>query len=103
MSRSSRAPNDLDDTDVPPARITRQSLREAVRLAGYLRPYWLPFLLAMVSLALGSALALAFPHVTGLLIDALNRPAAAEPASWWRSVDGVAVTLLLILTVQAVF
>jgi ABC transporter fused permease/ATP-binding protein len=103
MARSRRDPEDLDEQDVPPAKISLQTLRQAVRLAGYLWPYRVRFILAIVSLFLGSTLALAFPRVTGLLIDALNAPASEVSASWQQSIDGVALLLILILGLQAVF
>ena len=74
MSRRLRDPEDFDDKDVPPVKISLQTLREAGKLAGYLWPYRGRFVLAVICLAVGSTLALAFPRVTGLLIDALNLP-----------------------------
>ncbi len=103
MSRRSRDPEDFDDKDVPPVKISLQTLREAGKLAGYLWPYRGRFVLAVICLAVGSTLALAFPRVTGLLIDALNLPPSQAPQSWWSSIDGVAVGLIVILGLQAVF
>ncbi len=102
MRRRSRATEELDEEDVPPAPLTWQTLGEAARLLRYLLPYWLPFCLALLCLAAGSGLSLAFPYYAGKLIDGTlvsGDRAAALP--WWQTVDGMVVILLLILALQA--
>src|ERR1700730_10596887 len=100
MARRSRAPEEFDDKDVPPTRITSETLREAVRLARYLWPYRVPFVVALVTLLIGSGLAMVLPYCTGSLIDgALAHGVSALP--WYQTVDGVAGLLMLILALQA--
>src|SRR5436305_2013273 len=95
--------------DTPPARITREGLREAARLFAYLLPYRGKFLAAMACLFLSSLMGLAFPYVTGGLVDSALRGRGAEPpqAVTWPantlSVNAVAGLLMLVLAVQALF
>ena len=50
-----------------------RALRESAGLFRYLRPYWVKFVLAMLSLFLGGLLGLAFPWLAG---DLVNKPTA---------------------------
>jgi ATP-binding cassette subfamily B protein len=68
MAKHSRQ-QQRDDDDVPPARLSGQALRDAARLFAYLGPYRLKFAAALVALLGTSLLALAFPNVTGRLVD----------------------------------
>src|SRR5262249_2030095 len=97
MARKGRNPEDLDERDVPPVPLTRETLAEAWRLAGYLRPYRAIFLAGLLLLSINSLLSLPFPYLAGSLVDetlaALTRP-DAPPPSWAQGID--ASTLLLV-------
>ena len=101
MARFRRASRNQDD-DLPPQKITRQSLREAYRLAAYLRPYWLKFVAALIALTLSSVLGLAFPFVAGQLVNAAlpGRPADASLIAAW-GVNTIALVLMAVLACQA--
>ncbi len=102
MSRRSRHSEEHDEEDVPPAPLNWQTLGDAARLGRYLLPYWLPYCVAMVCLAAGSGLSLAFPYYAGKLINAaLLAGKKAVDLPWWQTVDGVAVTLVIILALKA--
>jgi ATP-binding cassette subfamily B protein len=94
--------------NLPPTPVTRQALREALRLAGYLWPYKGRFAAALALLLGSSLLTLAFPYLAGSLIDSAL-PAGAVPAPaaralpWHGNVNAVAGTLAAVLGVQAVF
>jgi len=87
--------------DLPPAAITRQTLGEAWHLAGYLSPYARTYVLAIVCLLVANVTGLAFPFAIGLLIDGSLSPSDAS-APWYRTLDGVALFLLVILAIDAV-
>jgi len=53
-------------------KITRGSLEGARFLLGYLRPYRFKFTIALIALGLSSLSALAFPGLTGMLVDATS-------------------------------
>jgi ABC-type multidrug transport system fused ATPase/permease subunit len=96
-----RPGRDADD-DLPPAKISRESLREAGRLFRYLWPYRLKFVGAVGALSLSSLLGLAFPYVTGQLVNsAIGQPGASPIAGW--GVDGIAVAMMVVLAMQALF
>jgi ABC-type multidrug transport system fused ATPase/permease subunit len=101
MARFRRASRNQDD-DLPPQKITRQSLREAYRLAAYLRPYWFKFIGALIALTLSSVLGLAFPFVAGQLVNAAlpGRPADASLLAAW-GVNTIALVLMVVLACQA--
>ena len=101
MARFRRASRNQDD-DLPPQKITRQSLREAYRLASYLRPYWIKFVAALIALTLSSVLGLAFPFVAGQLVNAAlpGRPADASLLASW-GVNTIALVLMGVLACQA--
>jgi ABC transporter fused permease/ATP-binding protein len=93
-----------EQEDLPPARFTRETLREGLQLAGYLWPYRLRFALAMLALFFGSLMALTFPAVAGSLVDGALPVSSAEAVRPWLSglsVNAVAGTLLLVLAIQA--
>src|SRR5438309_1701180 len=77
--------------DLPPARLTAQSLREAAALFGYLLPYKGLFAAALACLFLSSLLALSLPYLTGRLIDAAIHPGQE---GWFADVN--TTTLFLV-------
>jgi ATP-binding cassette subfamily B protein len=103
MARHRRGSRDHDD-ELPPAKITRESLRQAVGMLRYARPYWLKFLAAVVALTLSSLLGLAFPYVVGKLVNA-GLPGRAADASLLGgySVDVIALVMMGVLALQAAF
>jgi ATP-binding cassette subfamily B protein len=93
--------NALQD-DLPPARFSREGLREAARLLGYMWPYRGRFIAAMIALLLGSLCSLGFPAIAGWLVNgALWKATPEEPSPWWDNVDLVALLLMGLLAVQA--
>src|SRR5690349_6783372 len=103
MARS-RSPRDAAD-EVPPARLTGEGLREAARLFAYVRPYRLRFAAAIAALFVSSLLGLAFPYLTGRLVDAAQRD-LGRPDEWpadGLGLNAVAGLLVAVLAVRAVF
>jgi ATP-binding cassette subfamily B protein len=90
-----------DEEELPKVPITREGLREAARLFGYLRPYRRKFVAAMIALTVSSLCGLAFPAVTGRLVNGalLGRAGVELPAA--ENVNTVAVLLVAILAIQA--
>ena len=96
MARYSR--NDRAGIDLPKAKLDRESLREAVGLFRYLRPYRLRFGAALCSLFLTSLLSLAFPYLAGSLVDAAVQQTRGGGMT---GVDRTALLLLGILAIQS--
>src|SRR5205814_324462 len=96
---SSAAPK----SELPPAKLTRQTLREAAGLFGYLWPYRFRFAAALAALFLSSLLALALPYLAGSLIDGALAARGEETASgrWHADVNTTALILLGVLALQA--
>lgn len=94
MSRFSR--NDQAGIDLPKAKLDRESVRQALELFRYLRPYRLRFLAALLALFLTSLLSLSFPYLAGSIIDA-----AVASGKTGRALSGVDQTALVLLGVLA--
>src|SRR6476469_5283380 len=92
-------------SDLPPVKVTSESLREAARLYAYLWPYRGKFIAAMSCLLVSSLLGLAFPFLTGRLIDSAQRALGeAPPAEGYFggvNVNTVAMLLMAALAIQA--
>ncbi len=121
------APVAASDANPPKVPVTRESLRQAARLFGYLLPYKGRFLAAMAALLCSTLLGLGFPYLIGSLIDTAQRAAthaaiaaiAPAPATafqlpgplagggpaWLRalSLNGIFALLLTQLSLQSVF
>jgi ABC-type multidrug transport system fused ATPase/permease subunit len=97
MARYSR--NDQAGVELPKARLDRESLRQALELFQYLRPYKVRFGAALVSMFTGSLLSLAFPYLAGTIIDgAMQR---TQAGGGMAGSDRTALLLMGILVVQA--
>jgi len=97
MARYSR--NDQAGVELPKAKLNRESLRQALELFRYLRPYRSRFGAALTSLFIGSLLSLAFPYLAGSIMDAAmpNNKASNGMAA----ADRTALLLMGVLALQA--
>lgn len=85
------------DPDLPKAKLNRESLRRTAQMLRYLRPYRVQFFIGTLLLIISSGVTLAFPRVTGQLVDA----AMGVLKGFDR--NSIALTLIGILAVQGVF
>jgi ABC transporter fused permease/ATP-binding protein len=97
VSRYSR--NAQAGVELPKAKLDRESLRQALELFRYLRPYRRRFSAALVSLFTGSLLSLAFPYLAGSIVDAAV--AHTKGGGSMVGVDRTALLLMGILALQA--
>jgi ABC transporter fused permease/ATP-binding protein len=89
MARKSRG------SDVPKAKLTSASLKNAARIFNFFKPHKAKFFLGLIFLFLTSLTALAFPLLMGRLID------SADAA--FESINKYGLLLLIIFTAQAIF
>lgn len=82
--------------DTPKVKVTKDSLKKAFRLYGFLKPYKYKFIIGMLFLFLTSATALIFPMLMGKLVDAANEELI-------QNIDKIGITLLALFTAQAIF
>jgi ABC-type multidrug transport system fused ATPase/permease subunit len=81
----------------PKKKITKEGLRNALKLWGYIRPFWKEYLLGMFFL-LGSSLAnLAFPKLLGDLVN------SGSQGSLGQTLNQTAIILGILLIIQSVF
>src|ERR1035441_7472365 len=95
MARYSR--NDQAGVELPKAKLDRESLRQALDLFRYLRPYRGRFIAALASMFTGSLLSLAFPYLAGSFVDA----AGLHGSGGMTGVDRTALLLMGVLALQA--
>jgi len=97
MARYSR--NDQVGIELPKAKLDRESLKQALDLFRYLRPYRGRFSAALASLFVSSLLSLSFPYLAGSIIDAaLRHPTGGNSMA---GADRTALLLMGILALQA--
>ena len=92
MSRRNRHHN---DDDAPKGKLTRESLREAVRTFKFIRPYRWYFFAGMVLLFLSSLIFMVFPYLIGLMVDV-----AQGNAEQTYSLRDIGWALVLVLVIQ---
>jgi ATP-binding cassette subfamily B protein len=79
-------------------------LREAGAMLAYLLPYKVKFVAALFALLLTSLLSLAFPFITGKLVDrAIAGPEAIASGLWQAGINTIVLILLGALALQAIF
>ena len=97
MARYSR--NDQAGVELPKAKLDRESLRQALELFRYLRPYRVRFSAALASLLTGSLLSLAFPYLAGNIINAATLHSQGSVSM--AGADRTALLLMGVLALQA--
>jgi ATP-binding cassette subfamily B protein len=99
--RNSSAQTDAADR-LPKAALNRESLRETLALARYVRPYRRRFFAGLGSLLFSATCGLAFPLLAGALIDAAIRPGGAHlPVLGALPLNRVALILVVSVSLQA--
>ena len=90
------------DLDLPKAKLTKDSLREAGMLLTYLRPYRALIAAACCALVLSSLLSLCFPFLAGSLMDAATAGMPDRGRSWLpHRLSSVALLMLAAIAFQA--
>ncbi len=100
MARARLNSSNTQPEDLPKAKITKASLANVLVLLSYLKPYKLKYFLGLVFLLLSGLALLYFPKAMGQLIDAAKLTAPGETL---KNVDSIALILLGVLLLQAVF
>jgi ABC transporter fused permease/ATP-binding protein len=101
---SRRSPSEEEQAldRLPKAPLNRETIRQTLELARYVRPYRVRFFAGLATLILSASLGLAFPLLAGTLIDAALHPGHAHlPVFGVLSVNGVALLLAVSVTLQA--
>ncbi|MCK6617365.1 MAG: ATP-binding cassette domain-containing protein [Cyclobacteriaceae bacterium] len=95
MARTKRQPLSKEDKRA----INPSNLKKLFGIFRFVWPYRWLFILGLISLVLSSATLLSFPYFAGQLLDV----ASGKPVPYFNSINQIAVVLLLILFVQAIF
>src|SRR5262245_1287147 len=99
MARHSQ--NDRAGIELPKVPLNRETIRQALDLFRYLRPYRVRFTSALAALFISSLLSLSFPYLAGSIVDAASLQARGGGAV--TGVNRTALLLLGVLAVQAGF
>ena len=102
MARRDESQNEITLERLPKAAISRESLRQTLALARYVRPYRRRFFAGLATLFVSAACGLAFPLLAGTLIDAALRPGGASlPWLGALSLNQVALALMGAVALQS--
>ncbi|HZZ19819.1 MAG TPA: ABC transporter transmembrane domain-containing protein [Opitutaceae bacterium] len=102
MSRRNPSEEEQALDRLPKAKLNRETLRQTLELAKYVRPYRKRFFAGLATLLVSATLGLAFPLLAGTLIDAALHPGHAHlPGFGYLTVNGVATLLAISVTLQA--
>jgi ABC transporter fused permease/ATP-binding protein len=102
MARRNPSQEDIALDRLPKAPLNRESLRQSLVLARYVRPYRARFFAGLATLFVSATLGLAFPLLAGSLIDSALHPGGATiPWLGALSLNQVALLLAGSVTLQA--
>jgi len=102
MARRNPSPGDIALDRLPKAPLNRETLRQTLALARYVRPYRARFFAGLATLFVSATLGLAFPLLAGSLIDSALHPGGATiPWLGALSLNQVALLLAGSVTLQA--
>ena len=87
------------ETELPKAKINRQSIQNIRKLLTYIKPYRWKFIAGMLFLFISSLVGLAFPKILGSLIDAAQGKFVSQYLP--HSLNGIAVFGFILLFGQA--
>ncbi len=100
MARARLNSSNTQAEELPKAKITRASLANVFVLLSYLKPYRLKYFFGLAFLLFSGLALLYFPKAMGELIDAAE---LTKPGTALKNVDSIALILLGVLLLQAVF
>jgi ABC-type multidrug transport system fused ATPase/permease subunit len=102
MARRSPSADEIALDRLPKAAVTRESIRETISLARYVKPYRGRFVFGLGSLTFSATCGLVFPFLAGALIDSVLKPAGAVlPLLGALRLNQIALVLVGTTTLQA--
>ena len=102
MSRHQASSEEIALDRLPKAKLNKESLRETLMFARYVKPYRVRFFGGLVTLFFSASCGLAFPMLAGTMIDAAIRPGGAQlPLIGALSLSQVALALVCSVSLQA--
>jgi len=102
MARHESTSEEIALDRLPKAKLNRESLRETLMFARYVRPYRIRFVSGLITLFFSASCGLAFPLLAGTMIDAALHPSGAHlPVLGTLSLGQVALILVATVSLQA--
>ena len=86
-SRRGNTTTNGKETEMPKAKITRESLRQSLMVFDYVKPYRVYFWLGLLFIGLSALSTLLFPFLLGLMIDVVDpkhQGGALMPGGKWQ-------------------
>ncbi|GAA4373877.1 ABC transporter ATP-binding protein [Hymenobacter koreensis] len=90
-------------TDVPKAKLTKETIQHGLRIFRFVRPYRVKFFIGLLLLLLSSATTMCFPWVIGKLTDAANGKPFVLPNGFTLSISQIAMGLFGVILLQGLF
>jgi ABC-type multidrug transport system fused ATPase/permease subunit len=88
----------MDQKESPRTKLSKESLREALKIFAFIRPYRWQFVLGLVLLFLSSTIFMVFPFSVGLMLDV----AQGKPTPFDLDLSRIGLLLLLVLAFQGI-
>ncbi len=87
-----------DNNEVTRPKLTRESIREAIKIFAFIRPYRWKFIFGLVLLFLSSTVFMIFPYTIGLMLDVAQGKTALDNLS----LPKIALGLIVVLAFQGI-
>jgi ABC transporter fused permease/ATP-binding protein len=100
MAANRNNSNGVQKDDVPKVKITKESLKEALLIFSYLKPYRLKFTTGLIFIALSGATTMSIPYMLKQLIDSAHAISDGHIA---RAPGTIALLTVGILSIQMIF
>lgn len=101
MARPNYNSNGTSKEEAPKAKITKETLQEALLLFKYIKPYRWKFIWGLIFIGLSGGTTMAFPYLLKQLIDSANNLSKGIAIS--QTPTTIALLMLGVLTIQMVF
>jgi ABC-type multidrug transport system fused ATPase/permease subunit len=100
MARPNHNSNGNTEAELPKVKITKEGLRESLKIFKYIRPYRTRFILGLIFIALSGGTTMAFPYLLKKLIDSAH---AISQGDFTTTPTAIALSMIGILGLQMIF
>jgi ABC transporter fused permease/ATP-binding protein len=97
MARPNHNSNGNIDTDVPKAKLNKESFKQGLLIFKYIRPYRTKFIAGLIVISLSSASTMAFPYLLKRLLDSINIP---HSGNYFATPTGIAMMMVGLMVIQ---
>jgi ABC-type multidrug transport system fused ATPase/permease subunit len=97
MAKPNHNSNGNIDTEVPKAKLNKESLKQGLLIFKYVKPYRAKFIAGLIVISLSSASTMAFPYLLKRLLDSIN---VKDAANYFATPTGIAIAMVGLMMMQ---